>query len=493
MTILGTGILSGALIGGMSNPLLLFVGIAGLVFLYIAFQNVEWGVLLLVFIYYTLTSEVLVHSHGLPSAEKYTALLLLLLLLARWFLRGERPEGTGFAIVLLSAYGLFLSLAYLYAVDIDRTTTNMEEYIKNAAVIIIIVLTLKRGDMLRYVTYTILAGGLFLGTISTYQYLTGTFDNNYWGFAVSKIQTIVGQVDSYRIGGPIGDPNFYAQVLLFVVPLALDRLLKEQSMLLRIMAACAFAVTLLSIAFTFSRGAFLGVGIVLLLFFLKNPPRPAVLLAMFAAAAAALFILMPDYVERMYTMVETMIAMDGRGSHSIDTSIQGRLGEMRVALQLFLEHPLLGVGYGNYEHYYQQYSLQLGIPQRGEDREAHSLYLELAAEQGILGLGAYFMLFFFVVRTLLRSRRMLLSAGLVSYADLVSAYGYSLVGYFVTAMFLHARCKFIWVVVGICLSLPRIAAYETNRARHALLKGDRRTSEGNFDALPAELSTGSSS
>ncbi len=464
MVVLGIGVSLGVLVGGMTNPLLLIVVIAGIVAVILMFQNIELALLALVFITYTMLSDVLVNTHGLPSITKPIIALLLLLLLARWFLRGEPPAGGGIALVLMLGYGLLISLSLLYAVDTDRTVENISEFVKNAAIAIIITLILKRGDTLRHVSYSILAGGIFLGTISTYQYLTGTFDNEYWGFGLARIQDIVGELQSYRIGGPIGDPNFYGQMLLFVVPLAVDRLRNDKENLWRLIAACALVVTLLSIAFTFSRGTFLGAGIVLLLMLVKDPPRPAVTGAILALAVIALVVLMPQYLGRMYTLISTIFHISNDSSSLQDTAIEGRLGEMRVALEIFLDHPLLGVGLGNYEHYYQQYSLQFGIPQRGVDRAAHSLYLELAAERGLFGLGVYLALIWYIFRTILRSARQLRAAGLTTYENMFYAYGYSLLGYLVTSVFLHERARFTWVILGICLSFPAIAAYETWRA-----------------------------
>jgi hypothetical protein len=221
------------------------------------FRNPEWALLALVFITYTMLTDVLVNTHGLPSITKPVIALLFLLLLARWFLRSEQPAGGGIPLLLLLSYGLLTSLSLLYAVDIDSTAEDISELVKNAAIAIVITLYLKQGDSLRRVTYSVLVGGFFLGTISTYQYLTGTFDNEYWGFGLAEIQDIVEDMQSYRIGGPIGDPNFYGQLLLFVVPLAVDRLRYDKENLWRVIAACALAVALLSIAFTFSRGTFL--------------------------------------------------------------------------------------------------------------------------------------------------------------------------------------------------------------------------------------------
>jgi putative inorganic carbon (HCO3(-)) transporter len=470
MVILGVAITLGVLAGGMANPFMLIAGITGLVMVMLLFRNPEWALLVLVFTTYTMLTDVLVNTHGLPSLTKPLIALLYMLLLARWFLRGEPPAGGGKALLVSSGYIIFASLSFLYAVYIDSTAENIAELVKNVAILILITLYLKHGDTLRRVTYSILVGGLFLGTISTIQYLTGTFSNGYWGFGLARIQDIVGEMSSYRIGGPIGDPNFYGQLLLFPVSLAVDRMRYDEDRFWRLIAACTLAVTLLSIAFTFSRGTFLGAGIVLILMLVKDPPRPVITGTILALAAIALLVLMPQYLGRMYTLIETAFHISNESSNFQDDAIEGRLGEMRVALGIFLDHPLLGVGIGNYEHYFQHYSLLLDLPQRGTDRAAHSLYLEICAERGLLGLSVYLAMIWYIFSRVLKSAKRLRAAGLTSYEHMVLSYGYSLLGYLITGVFLHELLRFVWVIMGICLSTPAIASYEIRRASTLIRK-----------------------
>jgi hypothetical protein len=95
-----------------------------------------------------------------------------------------------------------------------------------------------------------LAAGIFMGTLSTFQYLTDTFTNNYGGFAQVLYAGIVGQAESYRIAGSVGDPNFFGQVLVMLVPLGFDRMLNERSLVLRLLGLWGVMVCLLAMLFT---------------------------------------------------------------------------------------------------------------------------------------------------------------------------------------------------------------------------------------------------
>ena len=60
MAVLGIGVSLGVLVGGMANPLLLIVGIAGITAVILMFQNIDLALLALVF---SMLSDVLVNTH----------------------------------------------------------------------------------------------------------------------------------------------------------------------------------------------------------------------------------------------------------------------------------------------------------------------------------------------------------------------------------------------------------------------------------------------
>jgi O-antigen ligase len=174
-----------------------------------------------------------------------------------------------------------------------------------------------------------------------------------------------------------------------------------------------------------------------------------------------------------------------------DSGIRGRMGALRVALEMFLDHPLLGIGLGNFEYYYQHYAHQLNItPQGGGDLAAHSLYMEIAAERGLLGLTVYLLLIWYIFKVIVKSASQLRAAGLTTHGNLVYAYGYSLLGYLVTSAFLHEAFRFIWIIYGICLSFPAIAAYEMRHAAGSTLDETRKTEEFRPELYPVNPAAG---
>lgn len=453
---------TGFLVTGTSNVLKLFAAMLGICFVLLTLFRVEWGAIALVIINYTNLSDIGIRYHGLPSIAQPFVALLFFAILMRWILQGSLPSGWKTPLIVAGVYTLTGIIAPLYSADAAQALRTANEYIKYPVVALLMVLLVQRGEMLRRVIWALLLVGIFLGTISCYQYLTGTFDNNYGGFAVKPVINTTDSGDSEsRITGPIGDPNFYAQTMLVLVPLALERLRSERSWFLRALAIWSLVVCIGTILATLSRGAFLGLAVVAVLWMIRYPPKPPALIAMLIGIALLLPVIPERYTDRVSTLYSAIV---GPSNERLDDhSVRGRTSEAIAAVMMFADSPLIGVGLGNYNVNYQQYSRLLGLDPRREDRSAHNLYLEIAAERGLLGLTAFGALVVVMFRSMWRARARLISVGLSSYASMVDAFSIAMTSYMVTSIFLHdAYPRYFWILVGVALATEQLAKNEVN-------------------------------
>src|SRR5262249_36215689 len=247
-----TGSAIGLSVALTANPLALIVGLAGLAVLVLMFLRIEWALLALVFVTYTNLSGIAIVAFNAPSIAKILFAMLLGLAVLRWALLGERPEGSAYALAILGAIGACMILSVIDAIDAELARARLIDYAKNAVLAMSITLVLVRGGSLRAVVWALLAAGLLLGGISTYQFLTGSFYSNFGGLGNAQLATIAGEVDSWRLSGPIDDPNYYGQILAVLVPLAADRVRHETSRTLRGLAMLALALCLAAILSTYS-------------------------------------------------------------------------------------------------------------------------------------------------------------------------------------------------------------------------------------------------
>ncbi len=468
-------VLGGFAVGGLvvmtPSTMKVIVIVVGMAAGVAAMLRVEWGLLALVWMTYTRFSDVLVDTHGAPSTAQPFIALMILVILVRWAIYNERPEGWQQAAFLIAAYGMIGLATMLYASDTYKVRYGVITYAKDAIIAVLVVSLIRSPQMLRRSIWALLAAGIFLATLTTWQQLTGTFSNNYWGFARASIENIIVGKDDYRIAGPIGDPNFYAQILLVLVPIALDRIWSRQNNFQFVMAVWALAVCLLSILFTFSRGAFMSLAIALFLMFVRRPPKPITLLLTIMLVLPAVQFLPNGYLDRLSTILDLIPGLSDT-SVKEEYSFRGRSSAQLAGWLMFRDHPITGVGIGNFPVHYQEYSRTLGIDSSRWEQAPHNLYLEILTERGLIGLAAFGTLLFFLYRGMKQARETFTHIGMDDEAGMVLAFSIGLASYLIAATFLQASYpRFFWVLVGIGFAMPNVAARAQRKREEALNNG----------------------
>lgn len=479
------GALGGLLVMQVRNPVWV-AGVAIAVAVVIAtVARIEWGLWTLVFMTYTRFSDVVVHGHNIPSIAQPFILLLIAAVVGRWAIYNEQPRGWMRTAVLVLIYATVALASLAFAEDTIGADLTLQDFAKDVVVAIVVTMALQNGNALKGTVWALLVAGIFMGTLSVVQQLTGRFDDTFAGFALAPVQNIVGASDAPRISGPIGDPNFYAQILVVLVPLAMERLWHARTLFPKVIAGWALAVSGLSILFTFSRGGFVGLAVVIAIMLFRHPPKLLPLLATLVLLVGVIPFIPPKYLDRLSTLTDVIPGTGG--APTTDVSIRGRLSENTVALRMFADHPLMGVGLGNYPEYYQAYSRQLGIDPRLEVRQPHSLYLEIASEMGALGLAAFVLLIWALFRGLQSAHTLFTAGGMDEYAAIAAAFGVGVIGYLTGALFLHSAFpRFFWLLFGIGMALPQVARNELVWSRELDSSARSPVEDGNGDGAHQE-------
>lgn len=456
---------AGLLIASKQDPAVLVGGIvavvAAILFLRFILDRLEWGLLVLIFLTYTNFSDVLIKNHGVPSFTKALAPILGLLIIYRWIAANERPVNITQAALGVVLFGIVSSLSIFHVDHVDRTIDALELYAKDALLALVTVLLIRGGDVLRRVVWSILVGILFLGSIGVFKYLSGDLENDFWGFAQASYSHIAGELDSHRLSGPMADPNHYAALLVLAMPLALDRMLHEQRWLMKMLAGAAMVLGLACIGLTASRGAFLALGLVAGLALVLFRPRFWYLIPLALPTMLLALPLFPDEYVARYQAIFDLIPGFGNRAGGTEVSIRGRLGEWAAAWAMFLDHPILGIGLAQYEPNFETYTLRLGTPLRGGMRQAHSLYLEIAAERGLVGLCSFFALLGLALVNVCKARRHAYRVGNPDVARIATSFGMATLALLTAMIFLHdAYPRMLWLALVICLAMPSIVRYD---------------------------------
>jgi O-antigen ligase len=212
---------------------------------------------------------------------------------------------------------------------------------------------------------TVLGIGLSIGAIySVRVHPTGLFP-------LDQAPTTAGPAITPRAAGPFGESNFFALSLAVLVPFAVH--VVPSGSWRRLLGLVALPLLLAGLLSTGSRGGLIAAAVALVVSGLaaRRTARPAVL-------AGAL-------VTAVVVIAAGVSLFSAQLQDAQSRTLDGRSTENKIALAMFADHPLLGVGPGNYPTFYRDYARRIGNDAR-DLREPHSLPLEIAAEQGVAGL-----------------------------------------------------------------------------------------------------------
>jgi len=440
------------------------------------FGETLWGLILrgdraliaLVLVISFRAPDLLWNQLGLRAVGAVLAGTILLAMMLRAITTGWRPTGWKSPMGLVSVYFLVCLICVTQARDAQQSVPMTVDIIKGATILFMMICLCRSMRSLRRVVAAMLFAGLVMGTISILQQWTGTFEFKFASFGQGSFKTFPEGYQLFRSKSVIGDPNYYAQVIIILIPLAVVGLWRVRRPMSVVVLFWTGLVCVLTVMSTYSRGGFVTMlavlGMLGLLAIKYRPQRKAVGLTIALLVAAVL--LMPShYVTRMSTFGR-FIPTAGDDSPienlSQEIGLRGRLSAAIVGVNMFKDHPLLGVGPGNFRIHYPAYAHELEIdPSKNIVRVAHNHYLAVAAETGLLGSAAFMALLVGFCRRMHNARKRLAEAGLHEEAVFVAAIIVAIYGFLMSSMFLDTGYIYhFWLLAGIAFALPVIADHE---------------------------------
>ena len=182
-----------------------------------------------------------------------------------------------------------------------------------------------------------------------------------------------------RIFSTLENPNVLAGYLDVFICLALGLLSKVENRAQKLVLIVAIVALASCLAMTYSRGAFLAMAVVFMVYGVLKDWR---VLILFAAVTGFIAFNDTTFVDRITS------AFTGS-----DSSEGVRVGIWVSTIAMISDHPFAGIGWGAYQYVYPQYNYYVVDPNI-IIYHAHNIYLNYAAEIGIVGALAFFWYFF---------------------------------------------------------------------------------------------------
>ena len=280
--------------------------------------------------------------------------------------------------------------------------------------------------------------------------------------AITAVVTILSNGGEFemdnRTAGLLSDPNYYALLIVFVIPFLVFIIFEQKLLIIKGMLAGVLLLLVYTLMMTFSRSSFLVLGFVGMLGFIHYrrylkpvPPHFAGLVLVGAIVSSGVIVaVLPDsFVERM----STLAAVTKGASGNEDRSLGRRTSYIVVGRQMLSNDPLFGSGPGMFPVDYARSSFSISFSVSKDNpelyRRAHNTYLEVFAEMGMLGGIAFVAVVVTGLRNYYRARKISGRFDDRSETDLITTYGLSYLVFCIFMLFLSATYhKYLWIMLG---------------------------------------------
>lgn len=291
--------------------------------------------------------------------ERMMAIFLIVSLIINIKLRREKLIVTEHKLIYLIGFfilamGLSVPTSYWPSQSVDKIIN----FLKLFAYVLLIINILRTPKRLKIFVWQFLILIGYMAVSSAIAYKTGN---------VMEAQGIIRAQGLAKT-----DPNTLANTLVLALPFHFMLLKQEKNKLLKLLSAFLVLATVYTMVLTGSRGGMLGlITVVIVSWFVL--PNKGIRMFFLLAAAFTVIALMPQQYQERYASI---VAEDR------DESSQQRLKVWGKGLRMFIDRPFTGVGTGafsiaNAEGYSEGRKSYLA---------PHSLYIQLIAELGIVGL-----------------------------------------------------------------------------------------------------------
>ena len=220
-------------------------------------------------------------------------------------------------------------------------------------------------------------------TLSAFLVVSYGFFQFIFGVDISAMKWVDGEAFPElrkRIFSTLENPNVLAGYLDAMICLAMGLFMKIHGGTQKFILAVVIGLLIACLAMTYSRGAFLTAAIIFVICGILKDRR---LLILFAVLIAGIIYGDSTFLHRVLSIF----------TEPIDSSEGLRVGIWISTISMIADHPFVGIGWGAFKFVYPQYNYYLADTTQ-TIYHAHNLFLQTAAEVGIVGALAYFWYFF---------------------------------------------------------------------------------------------------
>jgi O-antigen ligase len=287
--------------------------------------------------------------------------------------------------------------------------------------------------------------------------------------AINEYRLGLMTVEGYRAAGRgtsiFGNTNDMALHLVTILPISVALMLGSKGAVRKLIYGASAALMIAAIVLSYSRGAFIGMLIVVLFIAWKlgRQRRLEIIFAVLGFAGVIVLHAPDKYGSRLLSIF--IPSLDAEGS------ADSRRGELFRSIYVALRHPLLGIGMGNYQPEMSYKGLV-----------THNSYTQVAAEMGMTALACYVMFIVTPLKKLGQIARETFETRRDSrFYYLALGIQASLIAYLISSFFLSvAYVWYVYYLVAYAVCLRRLYESETGKVVVAESRKERKRAEASL-------------
>ncbi len=456
-----------------------FVGIAtlaGIAVLATIFARPLWGVVAVVFCGTCFQIVGSTHMTGLPLS---LAKIIGLLAFASWLIymvMNRRPLTYSPQMIPLGIFGLIIVVSAIINPS-EEGAPVLEGLFKFLQLYLFYILISNMGGeskkALRVVCMALTLAITICGIIAILEFCLPSFavesddprlEKGILAAVVDRESIASGDIK--RVTGGLADANWLSYTMAAVIPLNIFWWRKFRSLGARMGVIAIASIQLLGLVLTYTRTGYLGLAVAaVFLMFKKRIPWTSMAMMFMVGIIAAMIWMPPGFTERILSV-----------KYMKEGSTPMRRDLFRAAAHMIKERPLFGLGYGQYGYeFYRKLSTDssMRVGAWGADLEyaveegqeqihnigAHSMYLEVLVEYGVIGFIPFVLWLFFV----LKDCRLAEKCGDPELADLAVCLYAGAIAFYTCGILGHAKIlKILWILAAMAAALRRVAISQDN-------------------------------
>ncbi|MDF2882330.1 MAG: Membrane protein of family [Clostridiaceae bacterium] len=266
-------------------------------------------------------------------------------------------------LISMLCLSIIMVFSVLYAKEKSLALSESLRFFSYFVLIIILKLNYKEERFFKKIKFSYFASVFTTCVIGIIQVATGLgLEHKYY--------YVFNGVNKERIASTFGNPNSFAAFLVISIFPVIMFVIKEKIRALKVIYSTLLVLILYNIVLTWSRNAFIGIALGLLIL----------------AAMYSLKFLIPIGILGgvSYFIPQISSRIKDIGNSNLNES---RLRLWKTAVKMIKDHPILGVGNGNYVSYYDEYVKK--YPQLAyadyTRYPVHNSYLKVETELGVFG------------------------------------------------------------------------------------------------------------